>query len=127
MTDQWRSDVAKWVSSLNLAQLTAARANREPGTRDESALVTLPLRPGNAYAMFLADLTSRQDFRDKVEALAKKEAGGDDTKLKKARIGLFGRSTSDMWKTMSEKEKAVSFHLVRMIGTISSETLGLLQ
>ncbi|KAG8755434.1 hypothetical protein FRC11_006027 [Ceratobasidium sp. 423] len=103
----WKIDVAKWVSTLNLAQLKAARANREPGTRDDAAMGALPKRPGNAYALFLADVTSRQDFRDKIEALIQKEGVKGDHEIVKKRIGLFGRASSDIWKSMSEKEKAV--------------------
>jgi hypothetical protein len=108
---QWREDVAKWVSSLNLAQLTAARANREPGTRDEAAMEALPKRPGNAYALFLADVYKRQDVLNKVEALAQKNSGGDENKARRNMLGLMGRTSADIWKNMSEKEKAVSFQL----------------
>ncbi|CUA69830.1 hypothetical protein RSOLAG22IIIB_04084 [Rhizoctonia solani] len=103
----WKEEVAKWVSTLNLAQLEAARANREPGTRDESAMSTLPKRPGNPYALFLADMTSRQDFRNKVDALVKKEGITDEREVAKKKIILFGRTSADIWKSMSDKEKAV--------------------
>ncbi|CAE6443444.1 hypothetical protein ACGC1H_006112 [Rhizoctonia solani] len=104
---EWKEEIAKWVDSLNLAQLTAARSNREPGTRDDSAMNTLPKRPGNAYALFLADMTSRQDFRDKIDALVKKEGFTDDRDAVKKKITLFGRTSGEIWRSMSEKEKAV--------------------
>ncbi|KAF8754465.1 hypothetical protein RHS01_06104 [Rhizoctonia solani] len=103
----WKEDVAKWVSTLNLAQLHAARANREPGTRDEAALNVLPKRPGNGYALFLSDVTGRQDFRDKVDALVKKEHPKDEKDLVQKRISLYGRTSADIWRSMSDKEKAV--------------------
>ncbi|CAE6339641.1 unnamed protein product [Rhizoctonia solani] len=103
----WKEEIAKWVSSLNLAQLMAARANREPGTRGDAAMNTLPKRPGNAYALFLADVTSRQDFRDKIDALVSKEGAKGEREIVKKRIGLYGRATADIWKSMSEKERAV--------------------
>jgi hypothetical protein len=104
----WKEEVAKWVSSLNLAQLLAARSNREPGTRDDAAMSVLPRRPGNAYALFLADISSRQDFREKVDAIVAKEAPKDDREAVKKRISLYGRTAGDIWKSMSDKEKAVS-------------------
>ncbi|ELU38873.1 Tbf5 domain-containing protein [Rhizoctonia solani AG-1 IA] len=104
----WKEDVAKWVSTLNLAQLHAARANREPGTRDDAALNVLPKRPGNGYALFLSDVTSRQDFRDKVDALVKKEHPKDEKDLVQKRISLYGRTSADIWRSMSDKEKVYS-------------------
>ncbi|CAE6383015.1 unnamed protein product [Rhizoctonia solani] len=103
----WKEEVAKWVSSLNLAQLLAARSNREPGTRDDAAMSVLPRRPGNAYALFLADISSRQDFREKVDAIVAKEAPKDDREVVRKRISLYGRTAGDIWKSMSDKEKAV--------------------
>ncbi|CAE6528400.1 unnamed protein product [Rhizoctonia solani] len=103
----WKEEIAKWVSSLNLAQLMAARANREPGTRDESAMNALPKRPSNAYAIFLRDMTSREDFRNKVDALAQKEGITDERELARKKIGLYGRTSADIWNSMSDKEKAV--------------------
>lgn len=103
----WKEEVAKWVSSLNLAQLTAARANREPGTRDESALSVLPKRPSNAYALFLTDMANREDFRNKIDALVKKEGITDEQGIARKKIGLYGRASADIWNSMSEKEKAV--------------------
>ncbi|EUC67687.1 HMG-box protein [Rhizoctonia solani AG-3 Rhs1AP] len=101
----WKEEIAKWVSSLNLAQLEAARANREPGTRDDSAMNTLPKRPGNRYALFLADMTSREDFRNKIDALVKKEGITDDRDVARKKISLYGRTSAEIWKSMSEKEK----------------------
>ncbi|KAJ1305094.1 hypothetical protein OPQ81_000134 [Rhizoctonia solani] len=103
----WKEDVAKWVASLNLAQLKAARANREPGTREGAAMDTLPKRPGNAYALFLADMTSREDFRNKIDAIAQKEGAKDDRELAKKKIGLYGRTAANIWHSMSDKEKTV--------------------
>ncbi|KAH7338396.1 hypothetical protein B0J17DRAFT_662375 [Rhizoctonia solani] len=104
---QWKEDMAKWISSLNLAQLTAARANRERGTRDDSTLDILPKRPSNAYALFLADITNRQDFRQKIDDIVQKEGLKDNRDVVRRRISLYGRTAADVWKTMSDKEKAV--------------------
>lgn len=100
---QYKADVAKWVSSLNLAELNAARQNKEPGTRDEAALAMLPKRPSNAYALFFKDAMSRPDVLEKIDAATKKAGGVPHT----SRIGIMGKTTAAIWKSMSEKEKQV--------------------
>lgn len=98
---QYKADVAKWVSSLSLAQLGAARQNKEPGTRGEAALSVLPKRPSNAYAIFFKEAISRPDIVEKVDAAVKK--GGGESHI--SRIGLLGKTTGSVWRAMSEKEK----------------------
>ncbi|KAG8765636.1 hypothetical protein FRC12_007390 [Ceratobasidium sp. 428] len=104
---KYDSDLAQWVASLNHAQLAIARSNREPGTRGEAALLQLPKRPGNAYALFYKDAMNRQDIADKVEAAARKESGGDPTKAGKLKVGLRGRFTAEEWNALSDKDKQV--------------------
>ncbi|KAG8717657.1 hypothetical protein FRC09_013933 [Ceratobasidium sp. 395] len=104
---KYDSDLAQWVASLNHAQLAVARSNREPGTRGEAALLQLPKRPGNAYALFYKDAMNRQDIADKVEAAAIKESGGDPTKAGRLKIGLRGRFTAEEWNALSDKDKQV--------------------
>ncbi|KAG8724683.1 hypothetical protein FRC09_015594 [Ceratobasidium sp. 395] len=104
---KYDSDLAQWVASLNHAQLAVARSNREPGTRGEAALLQLPKRPGNAYALFYKDAMNRQDIADKVEAAAMKESGGDPTKAGRLKVGLRGRFTAEEWNALSDKDKQV--------------------
>lgn len=104
--EKYQVALTKWVSSLSLAELNAARQNKEPGTRGEAALSTLPKRPSNAYAIFFKEAVSRPDVLEKVDAAIKKNAGeGGHT----ARIGLLGKVTGAIWQSMSDKEKEVSF------------------
>jgi hypothetical protein len=83
-------------------------------------LEALPKRPGNAYAIFLKATHGRQDIADKIETIAKKEAGGDPEKMKRMRIGLIGKMSGELWRGMSDKEKLVS--LVRCFGVHDTDT-----
>ncbi|KAF8603591.1 hypothetical protein BDV93DRAFT_508240 [Ceratobasidium sp. AG-I] len=100
--EKYKAEVAKWVSSLSLAELNAARQNKEPGTRDEAALSQLPKRPSNAYAHFLKEAVSRPDVLEKIDAAVKKSSGAGGHP---ARIGLMGKTTAAIWRAMSDKEK----------------------
>ncbi|KAG8741959.1 hypothetical protein FRC10_002225 [Ceratobasidium sp. 414] len=104
---KYRANVADWVASLDTAQLSVARVNREPGTRDEAAWKLLPKRPANSYALFLKDAMTRPDMVTKVDTKAEKEAKGDANKLKKLKIGIRGQLAAAEWKALSGKDKQV--------------------
>ncbi|QRV93032.1 HMG (high mobility group) box protein [Ceratobasidium sp. AG-Ba] len=104
---QWKIEIADWVSSLNASQLEAARANREPGTRDTAALDQLPKRPANPYALFFKDFSRRPEIAKRIDEMAKKQAEKDGRLVQQIMAGMRGRLTAEEWRKLSEKEKGV--------------------
>ncbi|QRV78240.1 HMG (high mobility group) box protein [Ceratobasidium sp. AG-Ba] len=104
---QWKVEIADWVSSLNASQLEAARANREPATRDTAAFDQLPKRPANPYALFFKDFSKRPEIAKRIDEMAKKEAEKDGRLIQRVVAGMRGRLTGEEWRKLNEKEKGV--------------------